>query len=55
MGGVSIYCMRCTVNVELIEGDIENLIMIEDGTYDIAISIFALDWMQNLDAAFKEA
>jgi len=43
------------VKIELIEGDIENLTMIDDNTFDIAISIFALDWMQHLDKAFKEA
>jgi len=43
------------VKIELIEGDIENLIMIDDDIFDIAISTFALDWMQDLNAAFKEA
>ena len=43
------------VKIELIEGDLENLIMIDDDSFDIAISIFALDWMQDLNAAFKEA
>lgn len=43
------------VKIKLIEGDLENLVMIDDEIFDIAISIFALDWMQDLDAAFKEA
>ena len=43
------------VGIELIEGDIEKLTMINNEIYDIAISIFALDWMQDLEAAFKEA
>jgi len=43
------------VKIELIEGDLENLIMFDDEIFDIAISIFALDWMQDLNAAFKEA
>jgi ubiquinone/menaquinone biosynthesis C-methylase UbiE len=43
------------VKIELIQGDIENLTMFDDETFDIAISIFALDWMQDLNAAFKEA
>ena len=43
------------VIVELKEGDLENLIMIDDETFDIALSIFALEWMQDLNAAFKEA
>ena len=43
------------VKIELIEGDIENLTMIDDAVFDIAISTFALDWMQDLNAAFKEA
>ena len=38
------------VKIELIEGDLENLTMIDDKVYDIAISIFALDWMQDLNA-----
>ena len=43
------------VKIELIEGDLENLVMIDDDIFDIAISIFALDWMQDLNVAFKEA
>lgn len=43
------------VDIHLIEGDIENMTMIDDDEFDIAISIFALDWMQDLDMAFKEA
>ena len=44
-----------SVSIELVEGDLENLVMINDNTFDIAISIFALDWMQDLNAAFMEA
>ncbi len=43
------------VSIELVEGDLENLVMINDNTFDIALSIFALDWMQDLNAAFMEA
>ncbi len=43
------------VSVDLIEGDLENLVKINDNTFDIALSIFALDWMQDLNAAFREA
>jgi len=43
------------VKIELIEGDIENLTMFDNGIFDIALSIFALDWMQDLFTAFKEA
>jgi len=43
------------VSIELVEGDLENLVMLNDNTFDIAISIFALDWMQDLKAAFMEA
>ena len=43
------------VKIELIQGDIESLTMFDDEIFDIAISIFALDWMQDLNAAFKEA
>ncbi len=43
------------VDIHLIEGDIENMRMIDEDEFDIAISIFALDWMQNLDVAFMEA
>lgn len=43
------------VDIELIEGDFENLFMLDNKHFDIAISIFALDWAQDLKAAFKEA
>jgi len=43
------------VQIELIEGDIENLEMLDDDLFDIAITTFALDWMQDLNAAFREA
>ena len=43
------------VRIKLIKGDIEDITMIDDSVFDIAISIFALDWMQDLNAAFKEA
>ncbi len=43
------------VKIELIEGDLEDLTMFDNGIFDIALSIFALDWMQDLKKAFKEA
>jgi len=43
------------VKIELLQGDIENLTMFDDERFDIAISIFALDWMQDLNLSFKEA
>lgn len=43
------------VDIELIEGDFENLFMLGNKCFDIAISIFAIDWAQDLKAAFKEA
>lgn len=42
------------IKIDLLEGDLENLTMIDDEMFDIAISLFALDWMQDLSAAFRE-
>ena len=42
------------VDIELIEGDFENLFMLGNKRFDIALSIFALDWAQDLKVAFKE-
>jgi ubiquinone/menaquinone biosynthesis C-methylase UbiE len=43
------------VKIELIEDDIEKLSKLDYNSFDIAISIFALDWMQDLFMAFKQA
>ncbi len=43
------------VKVELIEGDIEHLDMIDDNCFDIAFSAAAFCWTQSLDDVFKEA
>lgn len=43
------------VKVKFIRGDIQNLNMIKSKSYDIAISMFAFDWVQSLDKTFEEA
>ena len=43
------------VKVNFVRGDVQNLYMIKSKSYDIAISMFAFDWVQSLDKAFKEA
>ncbi len=42
------------VEVKLIEGDIEDLHMLEDNSFDIAFSIYAFDFIQNLQKAIGE-
>ena len=42
------------VEIYFIEGDIENLEMIEDDIFDIAISAIAFDWLQDLKKGFNE-
>jgi len=42
------------VKIKLMEGDIENLALFNDKSFDIALSIFALDWVLDLKASFKE-
>jgi ubiquinone/menaquinone biosynthesis C-methylase UbiE len=43
------------VEIDLIEGDIEDLNMLDANSFDIAFSIYAFDWLQNLEKAFSEA
>ena len=42
------------VEVNFIEGDLENLEMIEDDVFDIAISAIAFDWLQDFKKGFNE-
>ena len=42
------------VEIELIEGDFENLSIFDEASFDIALSIFAFDWAQELNVVFKE-
>ena len=42
------------VEINFIEGDIEDLNIIEDNSFDIAFSIYAFDYIQNLNKAFSE-
>lgn len=43
------------VKVNFMQGDIENLSMLEDKKFDIVFSAAAFDWVQNLDEVFKGA
>lgn len=43
------------VKVNFMQGDVENLSMLDDKRFDIAFSAYAFDWVQNLDEVFKEA
>jgi len=43
------------VKVNFIQGDIENLSMVDNESIDIAFSAYVFDWVQNLDEVFKEA
>lgn len=43
------------VAVQFLQGDIENLSMVESSQFDIAFSIFCFDWAQDLGKIFKEA
>jgi len=37
------------------QGDVENLSMLDDKNFDITFSAYEFDWVQNLDEVFKEA
>jgi SAM-dependent methyltransferase len=42
-------------DVDLIEASVTDLSMIEDATYDLAVSAFAFQWVANLESCFAEA
>ncbi|MFW9876481.1 MAG: class I SAM-dependent methyltransferase [Candidatus Thorarchaeota archaeon] len=45
---------KVNVDIKLIQGDIQNLDMISDDSFDIAFSAVAFCWVQNLQAVFQE-
>jgi SAM-dependent methyltransferase len=42
-------------DVEFIEASVTDLSMIRDGTYGLAVSAFAFQWVGDLDSCFREA
>jgi Methylase involved in ubiquinone/menaquinone biosynthesis len=41
--------------IEFIEASVTNISMIEDGSYDLAFSAFAFQWVEDLRSCFSEA
>lgn len=48
-------CEEHDVEIELHQGDITNLEMIEDESYDFIYSAYAFQWIENLQKVFAEA